>query len=172
MNDMMGVLRTQSLIMNPSVTLLVRGVMTLEGVVETLAPELNVLDIVSQHVFETALKPEQLRARTISMASSASESLEALARLPKQASNTLALLEQGQISMKSNMDVSPKVLLLVQAAVSRLSLALIAAGLFLGSSILCTSQMQPRILEVPLIGVVGYIVAIILSLYVFFHKAK
>lgn len=172
MDDMMGVLRTQHLVMNPSVTMLVRGVMTLEGVVEALAPELNVLEIVSHHVVEAALKPENVKARALEMASAATESVEAIARLPKQASDTLAMLEQGQVSMKSNIDLTPRVLHLIQAAVSRLSLALISAGLFLGSSVLCTTNMQPQILEVPIIGFLGYVGAFVLAVYVFFHRAK
>jgi ubiquinone biosynthesis protein len=43
---------------------------------------------------------------------------------------------------------------------------MISMGLFLGSSILCTTNMQPRFLEVPVLGVLGYIGAFVLGVYV------
>ena len=52
------------------------------------------------------------------------------------------------------------------ALANRLSLAIIAVGLFLGSSVLCTTGMEPKFLGVPLLGVFGFIGAFVLSVYV------
>ena len=48
----------------------------------------------------------------------------------------------------------------------RLALALISVGLFLGSSIICTTNMEPKLLEVPLLGFLGFVGAFVLGVYV------
>lgn len=166
MGEVVEVLRTQNLIMAPAVTMLVRGIATLEGVVEVMAPSLNVLDIVSQHVIMQSVNPKHLEMRAIELMTSTAESAEALTKLPKQISNAVDMLGRGEIAVKGDVTVAPNVLATVYASVGRVSLALISVGLFLGSSILCTTNMEPKILEVPVLGVLGYIGAFILGVYV------
>ncbi len=166
MGEMVEVIRGQNLIMAPAVTMLVRGGVTLEGVMEHLAPSLNVLQIVSEHVIVQSLSPEHLEMRALEMLTSTAESAEALVKLPRQMSNTLDMLDRGEIALKGSIDASTDVLATVHASVGRLSLALISMGLFLGSSILCTTNMEPRLLEVPVLGVLGYIGAFVLGVYV------
>lgn len=166
MGEMVEVLRTQNLIMAPAVTMLVRGIVTLEGVMEAIAPNLNVIQIVSQHVIMQSLDPRHLEMRALDLLSNTAESAEALVRLPRQVSDTMDMLDRGEISLKGDVEVSQNVLATVHASVSRLSLALISVGLFLGSSILCTTNMEPRLLEVPVLGVLGYVGAFILGVYV------
>ena len=44
-------------------------------------------------------------------------------------------------------------------------MALISAGLFVGSSMLCTTNMAPKFLGVPVLGALGYIGAFVLAAY-------
>lgn len=166
MGEMVEVMRTQNLIMAPAVTMLVRGIVTLEGVMEAIAPSLNVIQIVSQHVLVQSLDPKHVEMRALELLTSSAESAEALVKLPRQVSNAVQMLERGEIALKGNVEVSANVLATVHASVGRLSLALISVGLFLGSSILCTTNMEPRILEVPVLGALGYVGAFVLGVYV------
>jgi ubiquinone biosynthesis protein len=47
-----------------------------------------------------------------------------------------------------------------------MTLGMIAAGLFIGSSLLCTTSMEPRVLGIPVIGFLGYLGAAVLSIYI------
>lgn len=166
MGEMVEVMRTQNLIMAPAVTMLVRGIVTLEGVMEAIAPTLNVIQIVSQHVLVQSLNPEHVEMRALELLTSTAGSAEALVKLPRQVSNAVEMLERGEIALKGNVEVSTNVLATVYASVGRISLALISVGLFLGSSILCTTNMEPKFLEVPVLGVLGYVGAFVLGVYV------
>ena len=42
----------------------------------------------------------------------------------------------------------------------------LAAGLYVGSSLLCLSDLQPRLLGIPVPGVIGYLLALVLTGYV------
>lgn len=170
MGDLLGelveILRGQNLVMEQSVTMLARGVVSIEGVINKIAPHSNVLQIISQHVIEQTLSPEHIGMKARELANSALRSTEALAQLPGQLSNTLSMLDRGELEVRGNIEVEKKALASIYAAAGRFSLSLISVGLFLGSSILCTTNMEPRFLEVPVLGILGYLGAFILGIYV------
>lgn len=166
MTELVEVLRNQNLVLDSSVTILVRGIATIEGVVEKIAPSTNLLDIVGKHVIEQTLNPEHLKLRAEEMVNSSIGSIEAITKLPTQVSNTLEMLNRGELEVQGNVSVSKSALASIYSSVGRLSLALISMGLFLGSSIICTTNMEPKFLEVPLLGVFGFIGAFVLSVYV------
>lgn len=164
--ELVEVLRNQNLIMQPSVTMLVRGIITIEGVLDDIAPKTNLLEIVSQHVMKQSFSPKHIELRANEIGNAALRSAEAMTKIPAQLSNSIDMLNRGELSLRGDMKISPDALATVYASVGRLSLALISVGLFLGSSILCTTNMNPKVLEVPLLGVLGYVGAFVLGVYV------
>ncbi len=165
-SEMIEIMRGQNLIMLPSVTMLVRGLMTIEGVLDDIAPRTNVMEVVSEHVMMQSLDPKHIEMRANELVNSSLRSAEAVTKLPAQLTNTLTMLNRGQLAMRGDVKVDEHALSTVYASVGRLSLALISVGLFLGSSIICTTNMQPKLLEVPLIGFLGFVGAFVLGVYV------
>lgn len=169
LTEVIEVLRGQNMMMTSSVTMLARGFVTIEGVIAQVAPDISVIEIVSKHVIAQQADPKFLATQLIDLATTSAASAEALAKLPTQLSNTLEMLDRGQIKVNGDIEVSSRVLATAYASVGRISLALLSAGLFLGSSILCTTAMQPQLLGVPLLGVLGYVGAFVLGAYTVFH---
>lgn len=169
LTEVIEVLRGQSMMMTSSVTMLARGFVTIEGVMAQVAPDISVIEIVSKHVIAQQADPKFLATQLIDLATTSAASAEALAKLPTQLSNTLEMIDRGQIKVNGDIDVSSRILATAYAAVGRISLATLSAGLFLGSSILCTTAMQPQLLGVPLLGVLGYVGAFVLGAYTVFH---
>jgi ubiquinone biosynthesis protein len=164
-SEVIEILRNQNLKMVSSVTMLARGFMTLEGVIATLSPSTSVVDIISKHVMEQAVDAHHIVEKALRFLMNSTDSLEQAAKLPSQMSNTLLMLERGQLKMNGTVDVSNRVLETLYAAVGRLALALLSAGLFLGSAILCTTNLQPQVLGAPLLGVIGFVSAFVLGAY-------
>ncbi len=169
LTEVIEVLRGQNMMMTSSVTMLARGFVTIEGVIAQVAPDISVIEIVSKHVIAQQADPKFLATQLIDLATTSAASAEALAKLPTQLSNTLEMLDRGQIKANGDIEVSSRILATAYASVGRISLALLSAGLFLGSSILCTTAMQPQLLGVPLLGVLGYVGAFVLGAYTVFH---
>lgn len=164
--EIVEVVRSQNLIMSQSVTLLVRGIVTIEGVMDYLSPTTNVMGILSQHVAQQTLDPTHMEKRAQELGSAMLVSAESMTKLPSQVSHTLSMLNKGELSLKGEMAVATSVLETFYAGVGRFSLALISAALFIGSSILCATNMEPKVLEVPVLGFIGFIGASVLGIYV------
>ncbi len=164
--DVIEVLRSQNLRMPSSFTMLARGLLTLEGVLIDLDPTISIVDVVSSHLKHQAFKPANIKAKTEEMLMSTLNSAEAATKIPAQVSQALDMLERGQMRVSADMKFPDSTLKAFYGIGNRLALALISAGLFLGSSILCTTAMEPRFLGVPLLGVLGYMGALVLGVYV------
>lgn len=164
--DIIEILRSQNLMLPTAFTMLARGFVTLEGVLGDIAPEINVVDIVSSHVKRQMIDPEYLESKSKEIFFSGLHSAEATAKLPTQLSNTLEMLDRGELAFETKMNVGSDALASLYNVSGRIALAMISAGLFIGSSVLCTTGLQPQWLGVPVIGFLGYVGAFILGVYV------
>lgn len=166
MMEIVEILRSQNLSINTSFTMLARGFITIEGVVSVLSPSASVIKIVREHVEKQlfTLSSALQKAKEIGMQTA--HSFDASTKLPTQLSHTLDMLNEGEISLGAEMNMPKDLKSTVYSLTGYLAFALISAGLFIGSSIICTTDMMPRFLGVPLLGIVGYLSAFVLGVYV------
>lgn len=164
--DIVEILRTQNLSINSSFTMLARGFLTIEGVVTRLSPDANIIQIVSKHMERKELSLASIMRKTKQMSIQAAHSADSATKIPTQLSHTLDMLNEGEIRVGADMDIPKDVKATAYSLTGHLSFALISAGLFIGSSILCTTNLQPHFLGAPLLGVIGYVSAFVLGAYV------
>lgn len=164
--DIIEILRTQKLSLPTSFTMLARGFVTLEGVVSGIAPNISVVEIVSMHVENQMQDMQSVRTKIKEAASASIDSAQALTELPTRLSNSLDMLDRGQLKFNMDAKVPESFIATLYSITGNLALAFISAGLFIGSSILCTTGMEPRILGVPAIGFLGFLGAFLLGIYV------
>lgn len=164
--DVIEILRSQNLILPPSFTMLARGFLTLEGVLTDIAPTISVVDIVSTHVKKQMRSFSYVEEKAESLLMSTAASAEAMTNLPSQLSHTLDMLDRGQIKVAMDMKLPRDLRGTLYQVAAILALSLISAGLFIGSSVLCTTPMEPQVFGVPLLGALGYLGAFVLGIYV------
>ena len=164
--DVIEILRSQNLAINPSFTMLARGFVTIEGVVADLSPTTNIVKIVSDHIQKKTLTLDAMLQKMKEMSIQTAHSIDAGTKLPTQFSHTLDMLNEGEIHVGMDVDAPKHVTSMAYSLTGHLAFALISAGLFIGSSIVCTTDMQPEFLGVPLLGIVGYLSAFVLGAYV------
>lgn len=166
LTQILELLRTQNMSLPPAFTLLARSMVAVEGVLVEIAPQESIVKIISHHVRSHDFKRETIEAKARELAIAALSSADSLTRLPTQASHTLQMLNRGQISVGADLDIPANALAALYSVSGTIAMALISAGLFVGSSMLCTTNMAPKLLGVPVLGVLGYIGAFVLGVYV------
>ena len=164
--DVFGVLQTQNLALPPSFTLLARGMVTIEGVLVDIAPDTSVIDIIAAHVKRRERTWEAFETKAREFVSTAATSAQAAVRLPTQASHTLDMIDRGQVRVGADLGIPIYAIAALYSVSGTVAMALISAGLFIGSSLLATTNMHPQFLGVPLLGVLGYVGAFVLGAYV------
>ena len=168
MVEVVEVVRSQGFALPPSITMLGRGFVTLEGVLAEIAPNTNVVGILGEHVERQMANIASVSAKLKEALSNSAASARAATRLPKQLGDTLDMLDRGELKFTTDMRFTSQFRGTLYTVSILLALALLSAGLFVGSSILCATAMEPRIFEVPVLGVLGYLGAAVLGVYVVF----
>ncbi|MFR3092584.1 MAG: AarF/UbiB family protein [Eggerthella lenta] len=163
--DVIEVMRTQNLTLPPSLTMLARGMVTIEGVLVDIAPDTSVIDIIAAHVKRREHTWEAFETKAREFVSTAATSAQAAVRCP-QASHTLDMIDRGQVRVGADLGIPLDAIAALYSVSGTVAMALISAGLFIGSSLLATTNMHPQFLGVPLLGVLGYVGAFVLGAYV------
>ena len=74
------------------------------------------------------------------------------------------MLTRGQLKLNTEVIGSEEVLRRVGTIVDRLSMSMVIAGLFIGSSVVYYARIEPVIFGIPVIGFLGYLAALVLAL--------
>ena len=166
LSDILNLTRQCKVTLPPSITSVSRGIVTLEGTVMPLIPNENMVSIINAHIQRTKdVKAEMISAMqelALALRAAGSGTLDTA----KYAGQALHMLTRGQV--KVNMEVlgSEAPMRSLSIIINRLSLGIIVAGLFIGSSMVTLSIMEPRVLGVPVLSFFGYLGALVLSIWV------
>lgn len=166
LSDILNLTRQCKVTLPPSITSVSRGIVTLEGTVMPLIPNENMVSIINAHIQRTKdVKAEMISAMqelALALRAAGSGTLDTA----KYAGQALHMLTRGQV--KVNMEVlgSEAPMRSLSIIINRLSLGIIVAGLFIGSSMVALSTMEPRVFGVPVLSFFGYLGALVLSIWV------
>ena len=172
LNDILMLTRSCKVTLPSSITSVSRGLVTLEGTILPFIPNENVVSIINAHIQRTKDPAEELAGAmedlTLALRSSARGSMDAA----QYSGEALKMLTRGQLKVNTEVLGSEAPLSHLGKIVNRLTIGIIIAGLFIGSSMLSLSSMEPRLLGVPVLAFFGYLGAAILSLWVVVDIAR
>ena len=166
LNDILMLTRSCKVTLPSSITSVSRGLVTLEGTILPFIPNENVVSIINAHIQRTKDPAEELAGAmedlALALRSSARGSMDAA----QYSGEALKMLTRGQLKVNTEVLGSEAPLSHLGKIVNRLTNGIIIAGLFIGSSMLSLSSMEPRLLGVPVLAFFGYLGAAVLSIWV------
>jgi ubiquinone biosynthesis protein len=167
LGDLMDVCERNHIKMPAELTMLVRAIVTIEGVIEELCPELNLFEILSKKVMERATRGEDMRQKLISVGQDAISSARKVIKIPDLTYGALNGLMKGRTKIKVEMTGTEEIEDKASDSIKNIILAMFACFMFLGSCILCTTDIEPKLSEStpPLVAVAGFIFSVALGVY-------
>ncbi len=164
--------QTHNISLPAGVAMLARGIMTLEGVLTKINPDTNFLQIVGGHLSgslfeEVDIKHEMRRAGRALFTFG-----RRAAEMPGQMSDLLKMASKGQAKLNLEFVGSEKVLSRFDRIVNRIIVCILNAAVVMGSSILCTTNMTPKLLGIPLLGVLGYGASFVMTVWLIIRILK
>jgi len=135
-NDIIGVAFKYRIRVPAEFALLVKALITLEGVAGELDPELSIVKIAEP--FGKRLLMERISPQTLtrSAVKSLQELGDILSLLPKQVSEVLDLAADGRLKLEHQLPQVDEVLVRVNKMTNRLSFSIVITGLIVGSAFL------------------------------------
>jgi ubiquinone biosynthesis protein len=145
------------------ISMLSRGVITIEGVIANVAPEANFVRIMANHMAGQQVENFDLQNFVETNTRKIFISGEKAINIPGQISDFLSLMNKGQIKVNLEVLGSDEPLAEIDQMVNKMVICIINAALLIGSSFIATTDMTPKFMGIPALGAFGYFTAIILS---------
>ena len=161
-HQIMNVLRTHQIGIGPGLSMFARGVLTIEGVMRRCCPDVSFVEIFAVSLQMNFRKNFNWRAELDKFKRDGYVILKKTMQLPEQISDILKMTMSGQTKVNLDITGSEEPIRRIDTMVNKLILGLISSALLLASSVICTTQMTPRIMEMPLVGLLGYLAALVL----------
>ena len=172
--QIMNILRVHHIACPQGLSMFARGVLTIEGVMRLICPQVSFVEIFANSLSVDYRKNFNWREEMKKMRRGGFQLMRKSSQLPEQLSDILKMTMSGQTKVNLDLTGAEEPLRDINQMINRVILAVLVAALLLASSTICTTNMTPKLMEIPLLGVVGYFIAFMLSIRIIWdiHKGR
>ena len=163
-HDIIRLARKHRIYINSGLSMFARGTITIESVLKICCPNVNFIDIFASYMKADFKRNFSWREEVAKFKRDSFLMMQKSMHIPEQLSDILKMTMSGQTKVNLDLTGSEEPLRRLDKMINKLILCIICSALLLGSSIICTTNMTPQIMEIPILGVVGYLVAVFLSI--------
>lgn len=176
MNDLMEIMKQNRISMPHGMTMLCRGLTHVEGVLATIAPDINMFQIAANRVTDDYLENIDWKNEIRKDSRSVYRMISKGSEIPSLTADIMKEYLNRQSELNINLHSSHAFNEVVASAIRNLVIGICVAALLVSSSIICTTDMKPEILGIPVLGFAGYAFALIVSTLLLvryiYHKLK
>ena len=157
------ILNRFGLVVPASLTMLGRSLIVIQGMLTSVSPDANVLEIVAHYVAHNTVNKEFVEAKIKELAKQLARSGNKLAVLPAQLSEFLKKASAGQIVVNWKKAYSESEYTGQYKLLNRLILALLDSSLIVAAALVCLSNSMPRFLGLPWLSTVFLALAVVVT---------
>jgi len=162
MNKMKDVLKDNRLYMPDYFYLLFKGIGLIEGVGRTINPDLDIVKSLhpyTKKIFTKKISPQNLFKTGMDKVMNFTDNVD---EIPKELRSVLQKLDENKFTVSSEIKNIEKTNQLIKSSIINLILAMILGANIIATAIVFVSESGPRIGEMSLIAILGFIFSILL----------
>lgn len=158
--------------MPKGVSMLARGLVTIESTVMLIDPHISIIEIAANHVASHMANQFDLKKELTNSAYKIYESTQNALDIPIHLSEVIRMMMKGRLKINLDIMDSSVPLTTINHMVNKLVVGIVSAGLLMASSLLCTTQMTPKVFGIPALGFIGYMTAVGLGIWLLLTVLK
>ena len=147
------------------VSMLCRGLTHIQGVLAVISPDINMMQIAVNRYTEDFLKNINWKSELQKQARTVYRSVNKGVEIPGLVTDILKEHLEGQSIVNIDLHSSEDLTNVISAAIRNIVVGLCVAALLIASSVICTTDMTPKILGIPALGFAGYAFAMVVSIF-------
>ncbi len=167
MTECVDLARANHISMPEGVSMLARGLATVEGVVADLSPDINVITIATARASGLMFDAMDMKKEVKKGFRYLLESGKKALAIPGLLSDSLRALSKGQTRVGVDVKLTDDTFRALNNLLGKAIACLLAFALLISSSIICTTGMEPKLLGIPALGTLGYLGAVGLTVWIF-----
>lgn len=156
---LMDIMKENGIALPHGMTMLCRGLAHMQGVLATISPEINMFQIASSRITDDFIQTFDFKTEAEKYARVIYRSVDRGLEIPSLTSEVMKEFLAGQGRMNLTINTSKEFNELIYSSIRNVVIGLGIAALLVASSILCTTEMQPKLYGIPLIGALGFFFA-------------
>jgi ubiquinone biosynthesis protein len=145
--------------------MMARSLIIIEGVGRTLYPDFNILGIMEEYARKLMIRKADPAAIFQDFGTTIADSAALLKALPSDTREILAKLKRDEITIRFDHRGLERMSSVLDKSSNRLSSAVVIAALIIGSSLVFQTGVGPKVCDYPLAGLVGFVLTLILGLW-------
>ncbi len=159
LHDLLHLVSRHSLSFKPGLYLMMKALSTVEGVGLMLDPKLELIRLAKPFMRKIQANRMQPRRLAEEFSVTGSTYLQLLKELPEEVRVILQQLRSGKLKLEFEHLGIADLGLAMDRVSNRISFAIVLAALIIGSSLIILSDIPPHWHGIPIIGLVGFVVA-------------
>lgn len=162
LQSLMEIMKENKISMPEGMTLLARSMAYMQSIVADISPEINIIDIAVMRMKKELFSTENIWKELKGCERSVYSFLKKTLDIPALAAEALQGYMNGQAKINLDLHVADELEALLRREINDIVIGLWVMALLISSSIICTTDMIPRFLGIPLLGTVGYVIAFVI----------
>jgi len=163
--ETMNILRRERLYLPPNFSLMFKAIASMEGLGRSLDPKVDVMQLIAPVVARTRLTRYNPKNISSNLLDSVDRFLQVTQDLPDDMGELIRLVKRGKLRAEISHELTPSTRSLLNRLMDRLVSAIIIAALLIGSSIMVLSDIPPKWHDIPVLGLLGFKIAAIMSIF-------
>jgi ubiquinone biosynthesis protein len=170
--SMTALMRAHHLGVPSNLSLMFKALLTAEGSARLVYPELDIVSEIGDYVHGLVKKRYRPEVIWRSVRNSLASLWYSQRQIPEQLGRVVGRLEQGKLGFSFRMEKLEQLVDSLESASNRLTAGIITGAIIMGSSMIITTGVGPFLFGFPALGVIGYIVSVVLGLWLIYTILK
>ncbi len=168
LNDVAVIMRDHEITLPSDLTLLFKALITLEGLGRQLDPEFKMVPHLTPFVKAVILERLSPKAWLKNGKDNLFEAFGLLSGLPRDVGKLIKQARRGNLKVDLDLKRLDRFGNLIAKSANRLTMGIVTGSLIIGSSIAMTIKAGPMLFGMPLLGFLGFILALMNALWLMF----
>ncbi|RLG80917.1 MAG: ubiquinone biosynthesis protein UbiB [Thermoprotei archaeon] len=164
LSEIFDIVQKHHLTIPPNLSLMLKALVTVEGLGRTLYPEFDFVSEVRPYLKKVTLHRYDPRRRFRDMLILMEDMYRLVEELPPGIQDILRKVRQGELKVQFEHRNLERLTMEMNRSSSRLAAAVIIGSLIVGSSLVMQVKLGPSLFGFPLLGIIGYLLASVLGL--------
>jgi ubiquinone biosynthesis protein len=172
LQQLLDILTRHALRLKPNLFLMMKAFSTVEGLGQVLDPDFELMEHAKPFVREIYLARVNPKRIASDMLESGTEFFGLLKEIPGEMRSILKQAREGKVRIEFEHRGLDPILFTHDRTSNRIAFAIVLAALIVGSSLITLSDIPPKWHEIPIIGLVGFIVAGVMGFWLLISILK
>ncbi len=165
LQEIMEIMKENKIGLPHGVSMLARGLTHMEGVLVKISPDINMVQIAAAKVQESLFADFDWKREISRGGRRLYRTVDKTMEIPNLTVDIMQEYLRGQARINMDLRATREFSDLLRHLVRNLLMGFWVVALLISSSIVCTTDMRPQVLGIPLIGAVGYVLAFFIVVF-------